>query len=554
MNPWQFIRNKLAPARNGKRIYAGANVSRLTADWLPASTSEDSEMVVSLRVLRNRSRQLVRDNEYAKNAVRQIKLNVIGNGIGLQPFIKNQRGVLQDDLNAKISALWDSWWNNKSNVHTAGLMSGPDIERFAIHQLAESGECFIRAVPQFFGESKVPLALEVMESDRVMDQWTQQTAPRTNNVIRLGIEVDKWMRPINYWCWPNHPGDWNFANFNPAAFTVIPAEQIFHIYIIDRWPQTRGIPWLHATMKRINNMGGLEEAEIVAVRGAAAIMGFITSPEPPDEDEVQPDGKRVDDMEPGQIRHLNPGEEFTGFNPSRPNNGLDPFLRLMLRGVAAGIGMSYETLSRDYSQTNYSSARAAQLEDRDLWRMLQTFFIMNFRVPLHRQFMRQAVMNNQLPINDYFQNEEKYIAARFKPRGWQWIDPQKEVEAYKAAVRSGFMTQGDVIAATNGNRDFEDLMKERRAELDIIGEYNMVMDSNPAQVNDKGIAQANTAPAESADGGEAEAGEMAGTNQDDLNAQTQQAETAAKATAAAAAAAKDNTDGSKGTTKPAKAA
>jgi lambda family phage portal protein len=547
MNPFQFLKPKVAALassarKTSQRLYAGANVSRLTADWLPSSTSEDSEMVQSLRVLRNRSRQLVRDNEYAKNAVRQVKLNVVGTGVGLQPFVKNARGKLITNLNSEISEVHDAWWNDKRSVHTAGLMNGPDIERFLIGNLVESGEAFVRLVDRPFGDSKIPLALEVLESDRVMDQWTQQNAPN-GNVIRLGIEMDEWHRPTAYWCWPVHPGDWSFATFNASAFMRLPANQIIHLYIIDRWPQSRGIPWLHSTMKRLNNMGGIEEAEIVAARGSAAIMGFITTPDPQGmgEDEVQADGKHVDDMEPGQIRRLDPGETFTGWNPSRPNSGLDPFMRLMIRGVAAGVGMSYETLSRDYSQTNYSSARAAQLEDRDLWRVLQRFFIDNFRMPLYRRFMEAAVLSGQIEIADFFQNEDKYLRARFKPRGWTWIDPQKEVQAYVTAVRAGFMTNGDVIAATNGNRDFEDVMKERREELDTVGELNLVLDTNPSQVNDKGIAQPNTAPAESADSGEVEAGEMAATNAKDTPTEPETAEP-------------DNSQGTKGTQKPAKAA
>jgi lambda family phage portal protein len=497
VNPYELVRPAPPAARKssiGKRLYAAADYSRLTSDWAPASSSADAEIVTSLRVLRNRSRQLVRDNEYAQNGIRQIQQNVIGTGIGMQALVKNRSGKLVGPVNDAIEEAWGDWWTDASSVHTAGIMTGAEIERFVMGNLVESGEAFVRIVRKPFGDSTIPLCLEVVESDVIMDQWTQQTAPN-GKLIRMGIEMDDWHRPTAYWCWPVHPGDWQFSTFSPSAFIRVPADEIIHIFIIERWPQSRGVPWFHACMNRLNNMGGYEQAEIVAARGAAAIMGFVSSPEIQEVDDVE-DGKRVDDMEPGQIRHLLPGEEFTGFNPSRPNAGMDPFMRLMIRGVAAGIGMSYETLSRDYSHTNYSSARAAQLEDRDLWKVLQGFFVGRFRKRLHEEFMQAAVLAGEISIADFNTCEKKYCRVHFKPRGWTWIDPTKEVVAYQVAVRSGFMTVGDVIAQTGNGKDAEDVLKSRRDELDSMAELDLVFDTDPAQVNKLGVAQPNTAPEE----------------------------------------------------------
>ena len=126
MNPYELLKaSPAAPARAGKRTYAAADYNRLTADWAPSSTSADSEIVMSLRTLRNRSRQLVRDNEYAANAVRQVQQNVIGTGIGLQPLVKNARGNLIETLNDDIHEVFHDWWKEKCSVHTAGIMSGP---------------------------------------------------------------------------------------------------------------------------------------------------------------------------------------------------------------------------------------------------------------------------------------------------------------------------------------------------------------------------------------------------------------------------------------------
>lgn len=498
-----------APARRPRdfsaRMYEAANYNRLSSDWTPIGTSADSEIVTSLRLLRNRSRQVVRDNEYAKNAVRIVQNNVVGTGIRMQATVETIRAK-RHSINDDIEDAFCEWWEDRNVVHTGGTLAGPDLERVIVGNLVENGEAILRIHRRPFGNSTVPLALELLEADRLMDQWSTARSD-TGNAIRMGVEVDDFQRPVAYWFYPTHPGDYQFASFQPSKFIRIPANDILHIYVADRFPQSRGVPWFHSALSRINNMKGYEEAEIVAARMSAAIMGFIKSPEPLASEDVV-DGQRVMDMSPGEIRHLLPGEDFQGFNPSRPNAGLAPFMRAMLRAVAAGVGMSYESLSRDYSQSNYSSSRLALLDDRDLWRVLQGWIIRTMRVPIHAEFMKAAVIAGTIKATDYYTNPKKYCKAVFKPRGWSWIDPYKEVQAYRDAVRAGFMTVTDVIGLTGGGADAEDVFKTRREELDMMAELDLVFDTDSAQVNEKGIAQPNTAPEEEV-GAPAAAGEAA---------------------------------------------
>lgn len=179
---------------------------------------------------------------------------------------------------------------------------------------------------------------------------------------------------------------------------------------------------------------------------------------------------------------LQPGEQANFVAPNRPNAALDPFMRFMLREVAAGIGTSYESLSRDYSQSNYSSSRLALLDDRDVWRMLQQWFIESFRKPLHKQWLQAAVLSRSIPEIDltlYANSTEKYRRAMFRPRGWSWIDPEKEVRSYKAAVTAGFMTVSEVIGATGGGQDLEDVMVQRADELAYLKDKGLVFDTSP---------------------------------------------------------------------------
>jgi lambda family phage portal protein len=475
------------------RAYGGASVNRLTGDWSAMNTSADSEILTSLRILRSRSRQLVRDNEYAKHVVRVITNNVIGTGIGMQAQVKSASGKLQTKINDNIEAVW-STWTEKTTCHTAGMLSFAEIERFAMGQLVTAGECIFRKIRKPFGGGQIPLALEVMEADLLLDNWQTARAPN-GNAIRMGVEIDEWHRPVAYWFSPTHPGDYQFTSFQPSRFIRVPAEDIIHLYIIDRWPQTRGEPWFHAALKTLHNVGGYEDAEIVKARASANIVGFIKSPEPLAGD-GKVNGRNMIDTEPGTWQTLLPGEDVASYASASPNPAVDPFLRYMLRKIFVGVGISYESGSRDYSQSNYSGSRMGLLDDRDLYRVLQGFICRNLRQDVHREFLDAATLVGAVKLGaDYYSNSAKYQAVRYKPRGWSWIDPAKEVAAYKMAVRCGFMTVGDVIGQTSPDSDIEDTFKRFEMERDMADDMGLVFDTNPAQVTEKGQDQNPAAPA-----------------------------------------------------------
>jgi lambda family phage portal protein len=471
------------------RMYAAAKSSRLTGNWGSIITSADAEISASIRSLRSRSRELFRDAAYAKRAKVIVVNNVVGSGIGLQAQVKTTRDELNKRVNDDIEAAWAEW-SRAENCHTGGSLHFADIERIAMGEIFEAGEVFIRKHYRSFGSSTVPYALEVIEPERVVDE--QQPSPLDPRLrVRFGVEMDDLYRPVAYWIRTVHPGEISLSTHDIDRIERVPAEQIIHLRIIDRWPQTRGIPWLHAVARRLNDMDGLSEAEITAARGAANYMATIeTDGEYGSDPSVTGSGTagtagspgREVVLEPGIVERLSPGEKLNFVAPNRPNTALDPFMRMMLREVAAGTGPSYESLSRDYSQSNYSSSRLALLDDRDLWRTFQTWFIRSFRDPVHRDFIQAAILSRSISsvsIEQFALDMQKFTAVRFKPRGWSWVDPTKEVEAYKEAVKAGFITRTDVIAQTANGRDREDIDEERAQELQSQEEKDLSYDTDP---------------------------------------------------------------------------
>ena len=370
------------------------------------------------------------------------------------------------------------------NCHTGGELHFHDMERMLMAQVFEAGEIFIRLWPSKFGDSSVPLALEVVEPERIVDGYAYPGAVSTKSGgVRLGIESDKFKRPIAYWIRDLHPGDIRLNLEQSDKVTRVDAADVIHLKIITRWPQTRGVPWLHAAAAKLQDVNGYSEAEIVAARASASYMATIETPEAINTLGNQaPDNTFQTTLEAGMIMKLNAGEKFTAWSPNRPGTAFDPFMRYMLREIAAAVGVSYESLSHDYSQGSYSSMRVSLLDERDVWKVLQFWWIRAFRKRLHNIWLQRAVLAKAIPsidLTQYGTDMKKFHAVHFRPRGWSWVDPTKEVTAYVQAVKSGFRTVESVVEETGNGIDFDLFTQHRAEELTKLRAQDLVFDTSP---------------------------------------------------------------------------
>jgi len=498
--PW------LAPSKPGVavRSYGGARNTRTTGGFgSGGNSSADSELASSLSALRARSRQMIRDSSYAKRAQLIVVNNIIGTGVGMQAQVETVRGTRADRVNDGIEAAW-ALWCEAGSCHTGGELHFSDLERAAMGQVFEAGEILVRKHYRAFGNSRVPLALELIEPERLATELVDPSAGLSiGNNFRMGIEVDVYGRPEFYWIRSLHPGDLRVHAGATDKYERVPAADIYHLRNIERWPQARGVPWMHTALRKLDDLNEYSQHEVTAARASAAYFATIETPEdtnPLPTDTEAPSGASVMDIDPLTIQELRPGEKLNFHTPNRPNPGLDPFMRAMLREVAAGCGPSYESLSKDYSQSNYSSSRLALLDDRDLYKAMQQWWIRVFRKPLHQVWLRQAVLAGAvegLSPTAYAVNPDKYSAVLFKPRGWSWVDPTKEVAAYKEAIKAGLTTVTDVIAATGGGMDIEDVVKTRKRELAMFEDAGIDVDTTvvPAGQLSAGLAPAAAEPA-----------------------------------------------------------
>ena len=479
---WPFNRK-----RKQRRNYAGAQLNRLTNDWVSQGTSADSEVKNSLRILRNRARALVRDSDFAKSALRAVKNNVVGQGIKHQAQVRMIRGGRLDErMNALIEHEWKKWSKAK-NCHSGGTLSWAEIQRLCISSMVESGEVFIRFVNQRFGDSKIPFGLEVLESDMLDDDYTGLEP--NGNRVRMGVEINEWGRPVAYHFLTYHPGDYQFSYGNIAQKrrVRVPAEDVIHLYSKERPGQTRGVTGFATAIMRLNNLKGYEEAEIIAARASSAMMGFVRTPDQELFEDGTQDDESVLDFAPGSIRRLAPGEEMQFFSPQRPDDAFTPFVAQMLRAVASGVGCSYTQVSSDFSQSNYSSSRLELIETRAHYKTLQQYVIETLCQPVYEKWVQMAVMSGVLQMPAFDIDPDRYYESKWIAPAAQFVDPQKEAEAYKSLIRSGIMTLSQVIALHGG--DFEEMMRQRQHELAVMDELGIVLDSDPSAVDKAGQTQ-----------------------------------------------------------------
>ena len=133
------------------------------------------------------------------------------------------------------------------------------------------------------------------------------------------------------------------------------------------------------------------------------------------------------------------------------------FLRAQDREIAAGVGLTFEALTGDLTQTNYSSARVGLLDFRRRAEMLQRQLIEGqFLRPCWQRWIELRALAGEIDAGDAEFTD--FRSVRFVPPGWQWVDPKNEVEADARAIEAGLKSREEVVAGRG--RDIDDLNDE----------------------------------------------------------------------------------------------
>jgi len=456
-----------------QRNYAGAALNRITNDWLTTNTSADTEARNDVVKLRSRCRQLERDDPYSQRYLKIIENNVLGStGVKLQMKVRDPGGVLDKGANNRVEEAWDIW-SQRENCGVTGQLSLHEMARIILRSTARDGGILVRKVKG--ANNPFKFSLQLIEID-YLDVYHNIPATANGNEIRMGVELDEWKKPVAYWLWTRHPGDLYSANgFNRVRYS---ADEIIHIYRPDRSLQSVGIPWLAPSMLRLKMLSGMEEAALVAYRAAACQGGWFKKATPEGfNGEMQQDGSQEREAEPGMWTDLPMGVEPIQNNPTYPGTSYSEYIKTALRGVASGLGVSYNSLANDLEGVNYSSIRAGVLEDREEFKQIQNWMIDSFFRPVFREWLPLAIVSGQ--INLPFSKLSKFHADTWCPRRWGWVDPKSDIEATILAVNNLLETRTENISETG--RDIEDVFESLKEEQAMMKQYGLEPVAMPGQ-------------------------------------------------------------------------
>jgi capsid protein len=161
-------------------------------------------------------------------------------------------------------------------------------------------------------------------------------------------------------------------------------------------------------------------------------------------------------------------------------DGFNGVIEWMLRSVAAGMGVSYESLTGDYSKVNYSSGKLGADEAHKNYNAIQDLMIDIFCSAVFEMFKSGCELIGKNPDRD------KLAGTWIKPRR-AFLDPNKETTAMIKQVRSGFMSWSEAVRELG--RDPESLLMLVEKYNKLIDEKGIKFDSDPRRITLNGILQ-----------------------------------------------------------------
>lgn len=422
------------------------------------------------------SRDMVRNTPFATRAQAVISGNVVGDGIlakvqvraGTKLSPELQKRIRTKGL-ARIEALFDTVEidrQKRNNLY--------GLQRLVMNTVVDAGECLVRFYPGSDVRGSLPLELDVLEPDYL--DTTKLSFLPDGGEIRDGIEYDAEKRRVAYWLFPEHPGgDWS-PGVRRGISERVPVEELLHIYRMDRPGQQRGVTWFAPVMLRLQDLDDHEDAQLMRQKIAACFAAF----------RVLGDGGSSSDaravpetLMPGMIYDLGDGEDVK-FSAPPGVEGYDEFTRSVLRSVSAGMGLSYESLSGDLGQVNFSSARMGRIEmDQNVSAWQWLMLIPQLLNPIGKRFIEAwaAVDAAEMAAAGIPEDIWGDLFVSWVPPRRVIVDPAREFAALQEAVRAGFASRQQVVRqlGVDPERLLEEIAQDR-VDADAL---KLIFDSDP---------------------------------------------------------------------------
>lgn len=452
------------------RHYEAAATGRRTQGWRRNLGDSNAVVGPALAILRDVARDLVRNNAYAESALTTIGDHVVGWGIVAKPRKKN----------AKAEELWKAWAETTA-CDSDGRNDFYGLQKLVMRTVVESGEVLVRRRIRFPEDGlPIPMQIQILDPDFIDTMKNETiTSPKGNVVGRIihGVEFDILGRRSGYWLFPEHPGAQLSTTLTSRR---IPAESIRHIYKQSRPGQVRGPSWFASVLLRFKDFDEFEDATLMKQKIAACLAVLTTDPSgmgptlgTPGTPE--PGAMQIDSLEPGMILPMPPGQDVHVVAPP-PAADYPEYTKTNLRAIATGLGVTYEDLTGDYSDFNFSSARMSRLRhwarvEDWRWRTL----IPQFCDPVWYWAMEVAGVMGL----------EEAPAAEWTAPPAPMIDPSNEGRAYMQNIRTGIQTLPEVLRERGYDPDA--VLKEIADSNEKLDKLEIVLDCDPRNTTQAGL-------------------------------------------------------------------
>jgi lambda family phage portal protein len=467
------------------RGYSAADSTARYGDFRTSRGSADYELRGGLAKVRAKSRWLYRNSSSMRRYINLIKTNVVGEtGFIFQSRVRKLDGDLDEQLNKRVEKDFAEWSKTPT---TCGKMTMADLQKQAIGVYGRDGEVIWEKVTN--SRYKDRFAINPIEAD-FLDETLNTIFTMTGNEIRMGVEIREDGSPVAYHFLTRHPGDssWYSQDFQ-RRYRRVEADRVIHFYERDRPGQTRGEPPTVTVINSIKMLDGYREAETVGRRLRSAVMGFFQKMKPTtrgiaelgdiDEDgnmiEANSDNSLDMSVTPGTLKELPEGIEFKQFDPGGSQTDYGQFEGQIKKDVSMGINLSVMSHGMETAGISYSAGRTVIGEDRDYYKTLQMWMVRSLMQETFRSWLSYRILSpdSNIPPTRF---DAIVGAARFRPRGWDWVDPQKEVKANSEALRTKQTSLTRVLAARGIDLydHLEEIAMEEKAaaKLGLTLEYN----------------------------------------------------------------------------------
>ena len=430
------------------RAYEGASQRD---GWKPkrAGASANTDHRADGATLRVRARSLYQNVPYITAGVEAWVANHIGTGIIPRSLAKNA------DI---IDALYDAW-GKKADADAIFDVNG--LVAAAERAAYVDGECLVRLRPRLPSDGlPVPLQLQLLEID-----WLDSSKSGTvgGNTIVNGKEYDPLGRLVSYWLFDQHPGEQVSAFKGRAASHPVPADRIIHYYAPVRPGQARGVSMLAPVIARVRDLMLYEDAELqrknLETRLGVLASGDVETLSMAEQNAT--DVRQTGDLgtlSSGGITRVPTGTNLTIVEPKAAPGYVD-YVKYALHLIASGMGVTYEMLTGDMREVNFSSARVRLLEFRrraEQRQWLNTIPTLSNR--LWEAFIDAAVLAGKLPRSDY--------ACDWSTPKWDYVNPEQDVKADLQEISGGLSSISEKLRRRGYKPDL--VFKEIKSDFDRL--------------------------------------------------------------------------------------